>query len=56
MQSDGVQGDRVARLPDKRLEERLGSMVERLGRAPGQRIVRACKNWAEAKAAYRFLG
>jgi hypothetical protein len=43
-------------LPDKRLEDRLETIVKRLSAAPEQSIPQALNgNWAETKAAYRFL-
>ncbi len=43
------------RLPDKRLEKRLRQVFDQLGGAMGQTIPRACQDWANTKAAYRFF-
>jgi hypothetical protein len=42
-------------LPDRRLQERLGRIVEKMSAAPGQSIPEACGAWHETKAAYRFF-
>jgi Transposase DNA-binding len=42
-------------LVDRRLEKRLGSLLERLGHAMGASIPLACQDWANTKAAYRFF-
>ena len=42
-------------LPDKRLTERLGRLVEQLSAAPDRSIPEACEGWHETKAAYRFF-
>ncbi len=42
-------------LPDKRLERRLRQVFDQMGGAMGQTIPRACQDWANTKAAYRFL-
>ena len=43
-------------LGDVRRERRAVLLAERLGQKPGASIPRACENWAETTAAYRFLG
>lgn len=40
---------------DKRLGERLRTLVAQLARAVGAPIPMACRDWANTKAAYRFL-
>jgi hypothetical protein len=42
-------------LPDKHLVRRLRQIFEQMGGAMGQTIPRACQDWANTKAAYRFL-
>ncbi|WP_245273739.1 transposase DNA-binding-containing protein [Mesorhizobium sp. WSM3224] len=42
-------------LPDKRLDKRLRQVFDQLGGAMGQTIPRACQDWANTKAAYRFF-
>ena len=42
-------------LPDKRLDKRLRQVFEQMGGAMGQTIPRACQDWANTKAAYRFF-
>ena len=42
-------------LPDKRLNKRLRHVLALLGSAVGQTIPRACQDWANTKAAYRFF-
>jgi hypothetical protein len=42
-------------LGDKRLAKRLQKVLAQLGGAMGQSIPFACQDWANAKAAYRFL-
>ncbi len=42
-------------LPDKRLERRLRQVFDQMGGAMGQTIPRACQDWANTKAAYRFF-
>jgi len=49
-------GATEARLPDVRLYERLGRLVEQLSQAPDKSIPQACGSVHERKAAYRFLG
>jgi hypothetical protein len=41
--------------PDKRLERRLRQVFDQMGGAMGQTIPRACQDWANTKAAYRFF-
>ena len=41
--------------PDKRLDKRLRQVFDQLGGAIGQTIPRACQDWANTKAAYRFF-
>lgn len=45
----------TADLGDKRLNRRLGDILESLGGKPSLSIPSACKGWAETKAAYRFI-
>ena len=40
---------------DERLSKRLRKLIERLGGAIGESLPFACQDWANAKAAYRFL-
>jgi len=40
---------------DKRLGERLRTMLEQMAGAIGAPIPMACQDWANTKAAYRFL-
>lgn len=40
---------------DERLGKRFRSLVERLAASPGESIPLACQDWANTKAAYRFL-
>jgi hypothetical protein len=42
-------------LPDQRLKERLGRIVEELSAGPERSIPAACKTWYDTKAAYRFF-
>ncbi|MFD1625963.1 IS4 family transposase [Azospirillum griseum] len=42
-------------LPDKRLDRRLRQVFDQIGGAMGQTIPRACQDWANTKAAYRFF-
>ncbi len=42
-------------LPDVRLRERLGAILQDLADAPGSTLPAACQDWAATKAAYRFL-
>ena len=44
-----------ADLGDKRLNDRLISICDRLSEAPESPINQACEDWAETKAAYRFF-
>lgn len=46
----------TADLGDRRLDERLALVLERLGSHPRLSIPAACGGWAETVAAYRFLG
>ena len=41
--------------PDARLARRLRALLGQLARAPGQSIALVCQDWANTKAAYRFL-
>lgn len=43
------------KLADERLTKRLHKLVGQIGGAMGQSIPFACQDWANAKAAYRFL-
>lgn len=40
---------------DERLGKRFRSLLQRLAASPGQGIPLACQDWANTKAAYRFL-
>ena len=42
-------------LGDKRLNERLLTLFDKLGNAPNLSIPAACDGWHETKAAYRFF-
>ncbi len=42
-------------LPDERLAKRLRQILDQLGNAMGEAIPRACQDWANTKAAYRFF-
>jgi hypothetical protein len=42
-------------LGDKRLDKRLGIIMEDFARRPDALIPKACGSWAKAKAAYRFF-
>lgn len=42
-------------LPDERLGKRLRQIFDQLGNAMGEAIPRACQDWANTKAAYRFF-
>lgn len=41
--------------PDKRLGKRLRHVFDQMGCAMGETIPRACQDWANTKAAYRFF-
>ena len=41
---------------DARLLRRLRVLLGQLAQAPGQSIALVCQDWANTKAAYRFLG
>ena len=40
---------------DERLNKRLHKLVAQIGSAMGQSIPLVCQDWANTKAAYRFL-
>src|SRR5665213_1368611 len=40
---------------DARLGKRFRSLLEQLAASPGETIPLACQDWANTKAAYRFL-
>jgi hypothetical protein len=40
---------------DERLARRFRTLLEQMGDAPGESIPLACQDWANTKAAYRFL-
>jgi hypothetical protein len=40
---------------DARLRKRFGTLLEQLWRGMGQTIPLACQDWANTKAAYRFM-
>ncbi|MHB1567549.1 MAG: IS4/Tn5 family transposase DNA-binding protein [Acidiferrobacter sp.] len=40
---------------DERLGKRFRSLLERLSHSPGDSIPLVCQDWANTKAAYRFL-
>jgi len=42
-------------LPDQRLKQRLGKIVERLSQFPNMSIPQALERWGDVKAAYRFF-
>lgn len=42
-------------LGDRRLDQRLGTLLEDLSKRMGQGIPLACQDWAATKAAYRFV-
>ena len=46
---------KTADLGDKRLDKRLGNVLEMLSRKPQESITVKSNNWAEVKAAYRFF-
>ena len=51
-----VDGELAAcNLADERLTKRLHKLLGQIGAAMGQSIPFACQDWANAKAAYRFL-
>ena len=41
--------------PDKRLSDRFGKLLSKLGQKIGDTIPTACQDWAATKAAYRFF-
>jgi Transposase DNA-binding len=41
--------------PDERLAKRFGSLLERISHGIGDSIPAACQDWANTKAAYRFM-
>lgn len=43
------------KLGDKRLNERLSKIAEQFLATPQSPINKACQNWGETKAAYRFF-
>ena len=45
----------VCDLADQRLTKRLRKVLTQLGGAMGQSIPHACQDWANTKAAYRFI-
>jgi len=55
MQSWAIEELKTVNLGDRRLKDRLIQLVERFVEHPAQSIPAACQNWAETKAAYRFL-
>jgi hypothetical protein len=54
---DGWIGREIAacEFADARLGKRFRSLLERIGDGVGESIPMACQDWAETKAAYRFL-
>ncbi len=50
-------GDELATvdLGDKRLNGRMGILLDRIGSQPERSIPAACRGWAETQAAYRFF-
>jgi hypothetical protein len=40
---------------DERLGKRFRSLLQQLSASPGESIPLACQDWANTKAAYRFL-
>lgn len=57
-EGDKMMWDAIERtdLGDKRLNDRLRQVVERLSATPGASIPQACGSAGATKAAYRFLG
>ncbi len=49
------EGVRTADLGDRRLHERLGTVLEQLGQHPQLSIPAGCGGWAETVGAYRFF-
>jgi len=47
---------RATRLTDPRMVYRLDRILQSMSKAPGQSIPQISADWAESKAAYRFLG
>lgn len=45
----------TAAFADQRLNQRLAKLLDALGRNPHATIPQACEQWADTKAAYRFL-
>src|SRR5215210_1763734 len=45
----------LSQFPDARLTRRFKLLVERLAEGIGESIPMACQDWANTKAAYRFL-
>ena len=43
------------KFPDKRLSDRLVTLLSSLGEKIGDTIPTACRDWAATKAAYRFF-
>jgi hypothetical protein len=55
-QSAWLDGELAAcSLADERLTKRLRKLLGQVGGAMGQSLPFACQDWANAKAAYRFL-
>ena len=46
---------RESRFPDKRLDKRFPTILEKMWKGIGKTIPMACDDWANTKAAYRFL-
>ena len=42
-------------VPDERLAKRFGNLLEMISHGVGDSIPAACQDWANTKAAYRFL-
>jgi hypothetical protein len=55
MQGWAAEELKTVQLGDRRLKDRLIQLVERFAENPARSIPAACQNWAETKAAYRFL-
>jgi hypothetical protein len=47
--------DRECEFKDERLDKRFRSLLDQLSSSPGDSIPLVCQDWANTKAAYRFL-
>jgi hypothetical protein len=50
-----VDGELGHKIPDQRLEARLGKILGDLAQRVGGTVPAACQDWAATKAAYRFF-